>query len=56
MNGDPSSQSREVALEKLRGYTNQQVAQHLGISLRAVGRKLSIIRRLWQVELDTLDG
>jgi RNA polymerase sigma factor (sigma-70 family) len=39
---------RQVALAKLEGYTNQELAQQLGISLRAVERKLQYIRRTWE--------
>ncbi len=41
---------REVALGKLAGYTNKELADQLGISLRAVERKLSIIRRKWDTD------
>jgi len=46
-------QMREVALAKFGGYTNQELAQKLGMSLRSVERKLSLIRETWQQELDT---
>ena len=39
---------RQVALGKLEGYTNQEVACRLRLSLRAVERKLQCIRRIWQ--------
>lgn len=39
---------RQIALGKLAGYTNQELAQQLGISLRAVERKLSLIRDQWR--------
>lgn len=42
---------REIALGKLAGYTNKELAERLGISLRAVERKLSIIRRKWDAEI-----
>lgn len=41
---------RQIALGKLAGYTNQELAQQLGMSLRAVERKLSIIRDRWRGE------
>ena len=41
---------REVALGKLAGYNNRELAERLGISLRAVERKLSIIRRKWDTD------
>lgn len=39
---------RQIALGKLAGYTNKELADQLGISLRAVERKLSIIRDQWR--------
>ncbi len=37
-----------VALLKVEGYTNEQIASLLGCSRRAVQRRLNIIRRLWR--------
>jgi DNA-directed RNA polymerase specialized sigma24 family protein len=34
--------------EKLEGYTNQEIAGQLGIALRAVERKLQLIRQKWE--------
>lgn len=36
-----------VALLKVEGYTDEQVADRLGCSRRTVQRRLNIIRRLW---------
>lgn len=41
-----------VALLKVEGYTNEQIAQQLGCSRRAVQRRLNIIRRLWSTSTD----
>lgn len=38
---------RKIALRKLEGYTNQEIAQQLDWSLRTVERKLGVIRALW---------
>jgi DNA-directed RNA polymerase specialized sigma24 family protein len=38
---------RHVAQSKLEGYTNQEIAQQLGCSLRTVERKLWVIRKRW---------
>jgi DNA-directed RNA polymerase specialized sigma24 family protein len=39
---------RQVAVWKLEGYTNAEIAQRQGCSLPTVGRQLAIIRRLLQ--------
>jgi len=41
---------RRIALDKMEGYTNQEIAKHLGTSLRGVERKLQLIRRTWEKE------
>lgn len=40
-----------VALAKLEGYTNKEIASQLGRSLSHVERKLRVIRRIWADEL-----
>jgi DNA-directed RNA polymerase specialized sigma24 family protein len=39
---------REIAFGKLAGYTNCELSDRLGLTLRAVERKLSLIRREWE--------
>jgi DNA-directed RNA polymerase specialized sigma24 family protein len=39
-----------VALWKMEGYTNEEIAQRLDCGLRSVGRKLRIIRSIWAQE------
>lgn len=39
-----------IALDKLAGYSNQEIADRLQISLRTVERNLSRIRQLWSPE------
>jgi DNA-directed RNA polymerase specialized sigma24 family protein len=41
---------RAVALWKMEGYANQEIAQRLDCGLRSVGRKLRVIRALWAQE------
>ena len=41
-------QLREIAVMKLEGYTNEEIAAHLDIALRSVARRLSRIRVEWQ--------
>jgi RNA polymerase sigma factor (sigma-70 family) len=47
--GDP--QLREVAQGKMDGLTSAQIAAKLNCSERTVERKLRVIRRLWQEEI-----
>ena len=42
--------TREVALLKMEGYTNREIADQLGISLSSVERKHRVIRELWERE------
>lgn len=44
-------QLSRVALAKLEGYTNKEIAEQLGKSLSFVERKLRVIRRIWADEL-----
>ena len=43
---------REIAIHKMGGMTNSEIADELGCPLRTIERKLSIIRSLWQKELN----
>ena len=38
---------RRIALAKLEGYSNREIATELGVQRRTVERKLRIIRELW---------
>jgi hypothetical protein len=38
----------ELALLKLEGYTNEEVAGRLACSVRTVKRRLALIRRTWE--------
>jgi DNA-directed RNA polymerase specialized sigma24 family protein len=44
----PDESLRDVAVGKLEGYTNRELSDRLGLSLRAVERKLQFIRREWE--------
>jgi DNA-directed RNA polymerase specialized sigma24 family protein len=44
-------QLRAVALHKLEGYANEEIAARLGCALRTVERKLKLIRELWEAEV-----
>jgi DNA-directed RNA polymerase specialized sigma24 family protein len=41
---------QSLALWKMEGYTNEELAARLGCGLRTVERKLRLIRQLWQEE------
>ncbi len=42
--------SRSIALAKMEGYTNDEIARKLDCALRTVERKLGLIRGLWHKE------
>jgi DNA-directed RNA polymerase specialized sigma24 family protein len=42
---------RQVALWKLEGWTNEEIATKLDCVLRTVERKLSVIRQIWNQEI-----
>ena len=37
----------KIAVDKLHGYTNEEIADRLGMSVRSVERKLRLIRTIW---------
>lgn len=41
-------QLRQVAIWKMEGYTNEEIAGHLGRSVPTVERKLAAIRTIWE--------
>ncbi len=43
-------QLRELALSKMEGYSNQEIARQLDCSLRTVERRLRLIRDKWKYE------
>jgi RNA polymerase sigma factor (sigma-70 family) len=47
--GDPQLQA--VALWKVEGYSNEEIARRLGCVVRSVERKLHRIRRLWEEDV-----
>ena len=38
---------RQIAVLRMEGYTNEEIAQRLGCGLRSVVRKLDLIRKTW---------
>lgn len=39
---------KQIALRKLEGYTNEEIAENLKCTVRTVGRRLALIRDLWE--------
>ena len=50
LKGLPDESLRQVALLKMEGYWNEEIAARLGCGVRTVARKLEIIRKAWQDE------
>jgi RNA polymerase sigma factor (sigma-70 family) len=44
----PDDQLRQIALHKLEGYTNEEIAGKIGCALPTVERRLRLIRQQWQ--------
>ncbi len=42
---------RQIAQSKLDGFTNEEIAQSLGLTCRSIERKLQQIRKIWAGEL-----
>jgi RNA polymerase sigma factor (sigma-70 family) len=48
----PEPDLRQVALMKLEGYTNREIAEALQCGERSVERKLNLIRKRWEAALE----
>jgi RNA polymerase sigma factor (sigma-70 family) len=46
----PNSQLQMIAVRKMEGYTNREIATELGCVPRTVERRLAIIRKIWDPE------
>jgi RNA polymerase sigma factor (sigma-70 family) len=51
----PDPELRQIALWKVEGYTNEEIAARLDCVPRTIERKVSRIRLLWKHELKDLD-
>jgi DNA-directed RNA polymerase specialized sigma24 family protein len=49
----PDESLRMVAVLKMEGYGNKEIAGRLGCGLRTVARKLEVIRKVWTDEAPT---
>jgi DNA-directed RNA polymerase specialized sigma24 family protein len=47
----PEPDLRQVALMKLEGYTNREIAEALRCGKRGVERKLDLIRKRWEAAM-----
>lgn len=47
----PEEMLRTIALAKLEGYGNQEIADRLGVAPRTVERKLQWIREIWEASV-----
>jgi DNA-directed RNA polymerase specialized sigma24 family protein len=56
LGGLPEAVLREVAILKVEGFENQEIADRLKVSLRTVERKLARIRTLWLEQSLPCDG
>lgn len=43
---------RQVAAMMIEGYTMEEIAQHMECSRRTIHRKVELIRRIWQREIE----
>ena len=41
---------RRVALDRMEGYTSDEIATRLGCARRTVARRLDLIRKIWEIE------
>ena len=48
----PEPDLRQVALMKLEGYTNHEIAEALECGERSVERKLNLIRKRWEAAIE----
>jgi DNA-directed RNA polymerase specialized sigma24 family protein len=51
LNGLANEELRQIALRKMEGYTNEEIAAQLGFALATVERRLRLIRKRWEKEL-----
>lgn len=51
----PNDMMRQIAIERIEGFTVPEIARHLDVSVRSVERKLKIIRDNWARDLSKKD-
>ena len=43
---------RQVALSRMEGYNNDEIAEQLGCARRTVARRLELIRKIWLARVE----
>jgi RNA polymerase sigma factor (sigma-70 family) len=51
LDGDVSGKLRQVAILKMEGFSNEEIAGRLGCAARTVQRKIDSIREIWSEEV-----
>jgi DNA-directed RNA polymerase specialized sigma24 family protein len=46
----------KIAIDKMEGFTNDEIAARHDLALRTVERKLGLIRRIWEQQLDSTEN
>jgi len=44
----PDDLYRRIAVDKMEGFSNEELSAKLGLALRTIERKLALIRRIWE--------
>src|SRR5262249_55152785 len=44
----PDDELREIAVRKMEGFTNEEIASQRDVALATVGRRLALIRETWE--------
>jgi RNA polymerase sigma factor (sigma-70 family) len=52
----PDEDLRTIAIAKMEGYTNQEIAERLGCAERTIERRLKYIRAIWREEFPRSDS
>ena len=55
LGGLPDEELQLIAQRKMEGFTNEEIAQMLGLALVTVERRLRLIRKTWEQELAKLE-
>ena len=42
----------DIAIAKMEGYSNKEIADRFGVTVRTIERKLNLIREIWSQEVE----